>query len=109
MAAWLALHIDTVPPGLEPVELMLSNLGIDSFMVEDEGEFRDFLEQNQQYWDYVDESLDKAMTGKCRVTFYVENNGQGLNTMAAVRIALSALKRDHPEYAPLIMSVDGLE
>ena len=109
MAAWLALHIDTVPPGLEPVELMLSNLGIDSFMVEDEGEFRDFLEQNQQYWDYVDESLDKAMTGKCRVTFYVENNGQGLNTMAAVRIALAALKRDHPEYAPLIMTVDGLE
>ena len=109
MAAWLALHIDTVPIGLEPVELMLSNLGIDSFMVEDEGEFRDFLEQNQQYWDYVDESLDKAMTGKCRVTFYVENDGKGLNTMAAVRIALAALKRDHPEYAPLIMTVDGLE
>ena len=33
---WLALHIDTSPAGLEPVENMLISLGIDSFAVEDE-------------------------------------------------------------------------
>lgn len=106
---WLALHIDTSPAGLEPVEIMLSNLGIDSLEVEDEADFRRFLEQNEQYWDYVDEDLDRSMRGKCRITFYTEDNPAGFGQVAAVRIALAALKRDHPEYAPLIMTIDGLE
>ena len=40
---WLALHIDTSPAGLEPVETMLSSLGIDGLMIEDEADFRRFL------------------------------------------------------------------
>ncbi len=106
---WLALHIDTSPAGLEPVETLLSSLGIDGLVIEDEADFRRFLEQNQQYWDYVDEDLDRSMTGKCRVTFYVEEGEAGFGTVAAVRIALAQLKAAHPEYAPLIMSMDGLE
>ena len=107
---WLALHIDTSPAGLEPVETMLSSLGIDGLVIEDEADFRRFLEQNRQYWDYVDEALDKAMTGKCRVTFYVEESENGFAQVAAVRIALADLKKKHPEeYAPLLMTVDGIE
>lgn len=106
---WLALHIDTSPAGLEPVEAMLSALGIDGLVIEDEADFRRFLEQNQQYWDYVDEDLDRSMSGKCRVTFYVEEDEAGFTTVAAVRIALAQLKEEHPEYAPLIMTMDGLE
>ena len=106
---WLALHIDTAPAGLEPVETMLSTLGIDGLVIEDEADFRRFLEQNQQYWDYVDEDLDRSMAGKCRVTFYVEEGEAGFATVAAARIALARLKEEHPEYAPLIMTMDGLE
>ena len=106
---WLALHIDTSPAGLEPVSAMLEDLGIEGLVIEDEGDFRDFLEHNRQYWDYVDEELDKSMAGKCRVTFYVEDSGQGFTTVAAVRIAMAELKQQHPEYAPLIMTMDGLE
>ena len=107
---WLALHIDTSPAGLEPVETMLSSLGIDGLVIEDEADFRRFLEQNQQYWDYVDEDLDKAMTGKCRVTFYVEESESGFAQVAAVRIALADLKKREPEaYAPLLMTMDGIE
>lgn len=46
---WLALHIDTSPAGLEPVEAALSALGIDGLVIEDETDFRRFLEQNRQY------------------------------------------------------------
>ena len=106
---WLALHIDTSPAGLEPVETLLSSLGIDGLVIEDEADFRRFLEQNRQYWDYVDEDLDRSMAGKCRVTFYVEEDEAGFTIVAAVRIALAQLKEDHPEYAPLIMTMDGLE
>ena len=106
---WLALHIDTSPAGLEPVSSLLDDLGIDGLVIEDEGDFRDFLENNRQYWDYVDEELDQSMSGKCRITFYVEESDQGFTTVAAVHIALAELKKAHPEYAPLIMTMDGIE
>ncbi|MBD5168765.1 MAG: 50S ribosomal protein L11 methyltransferase [Oscillibacter sp.] len=106
---WLALHIDTVPAGLEPVETTLSSLGIDGLVIEDEEDFRRFLEQNKQYWDYVDEELDKSMVGKCRITFYVEETETGFAQVAAARIAMAQLKKEHPEYAPLLMTMDGVE
>ena len=106
---WLAIHIDTSPAGLEPVSSMLEDLGIEGLVIEDEGDFRDFLEHNRQYWDYVDEELDRSMAGKCRVTFYVEDGDQGFTTVAAARIAMADLKKAHPEYAPLIMTIDGIE
>lgn len=106
---WLEVHVDTVPGGLEEVENLLSSLGIDGLVIEDEKDFRQFLEQNKQYWDYVDEELEASMAGKCRVTFYVEDNDKGFGTVAAVRIALAQLKENHPEFAPLIMSLDGIE
>ena len=106
---WLAIHIDTSPAGLEPVSNLLEDLGIEGLVIEDEGDFRDFLEHNRQYWDYVDEELDRSMAGKCRVTFYVEDGDQGFTTVAAARIAMADLKKAHPEYAPLIMTIDGIE
>ena len=69
---WLEAHIDTSPAGLEPVADMLGTMGIEGLVIEDEGDFHRFLEQNRQYWDYVDEALDRAMAGKCRITFYLE-------------------------------------
>ena len=32
---WLAVHIDTSPSGLEPVEAALSELGMDGLVIED--------------------------------------------------------------------------
>ena len=106
---WLALHIDTSPAGLEPVSDMLGDLGIEGLVIEDEGDFRQFLENNQQYWDYVDEELDRSMSGKCRITFYAEDNDTGFASVAAVRIAMAELKKEHPEYAPLLLTMDGVE
>ena len=106
---WFSLHIDTSPAGLEPVSTMLGDLGIDGLVIEDEGDFRRFLEQNRQYWDYVDEELDRSMAGKCRVTFYLEQNEEGLGKIAAVRIAMAELKDRHPEYAPLLLTMEGVE
>ena len=91
------------------MEAALSALGIDGLVIEDERDFRRFLEQNQQYWDYVDEELDRSMTGKCRITFYAEENEAGFGQVAAARIALARLKEEHPEYAPLLMTMDGIE
>ena len=74
---WFELHIDTSPAGLEPVAVMLRELGIEGLVIEDEGDFRQFLEQNRQYWDYVDQELMDRMRGVTRVKFYVTDDGAG--------------------------------
>ena len=106
---WLEVHIDTNHQGLEQVEAFLSGQGIDSVVIDDEGEFHDFLENNHQYWDYVDEDLMAAEKGKSRVTFYLEANEDGFSTLAQVRVALAEFKERHPECGSLLMTLDNLE
>ncbi len=106
---WLELHIDATQASLEPVSEMLRELGIEGLVIEDEADFQNFLEQNRQYWDYVDPSLEQQMSGKCRVTFYLEDSEAGYTQLAAVRIALTALQKAHPEYPVLILSMENIQ
>ena len=105
---WLELTIDTTPKGIEPVTNLLEEQGITGVIIDDEGEFHDFLENNHQYWDYVDDALMQEKKGMCRVTFYLENTPDGYNALAQVRIALAALKTAHPEYAPLLLMMNNV-
>ena len=106
---WLEVHIDTAHAGLEPVETMLSALGIDGVVIDDETEFQDFLENNHQYWDYVDEELEDSMAGKSRVTFYLESNEVGFAKLGEVRIALAELKQQRNDCGSLLMTLDNLQ
>ena len=74
-------------------------------MIDDEADFQSFLENNRQYWDYVDDDLLAQKKGVSRVTFYLERNEDAYGTVAAVRMAMSALKKEHPEYAPLLLTM----
>ena len=106
---WLECKIDTAPAGLDAVSAMLEDEGITGLVIEDEQDFREFLEHNRQYWDYVDEELLAAKRGLCRITFYLENSPDGFAGLGRVRLALSALKAAHPEYAPLLLSMSDLD
>ncbi len=105
---WLELKIDTSHAGLDAVCEMLEAQGITGLMIDDEADFKDFLEHNRQYWDYVDEALLAEKRGVSRVTCYVERNEDAPATVAAVRIAMSALKKAHPDYAPMLLTLDNV-
>ncbi len=105
---WLEMKIDTSHAGLDPVCAMLAQQGVTGLMIDDEADFQDFLEHNRQYWDYVDEALLAEKRGVSRVTFYLERNKAALSTIAAVRMAMSAMKKAHPEYAPLLLTMDDV-
>ena len=105
---WLELKIDTSPSGLDAVTALLEEQGITGVIIDDEGDFKDFLERNRQYWDYVDEDLLREKAGVSRITFYLERNEGALDTIARVRIAMSALKKAHPEYGPLLLTIDSV-
>ena len=105
---WLEMKIDTSHAGLDPVCAMLEQQGVTGLMIDDETDFQDFLEHNRQYWDYVGEELLAEKRGVSRVTFYLEQNENALSTIAAVRMAMSAMKKEHPEYAPLLLTMDNV-
>lgn len=62
----------------------LTAMGIDGFVIETEDDFKAFLENNRQYWDYVDESLEESYRGVSRVKFYVEDNDEGTALLGRV-------------------------
>ncbi len=74
---WLEIAINTTPDQLDTVCAKLNAAGMDSLVTLDEGEFRQFLEQNRQYWDYVDEGLEETMAGLTQVKFYVTDDETG--------------------------------
>ena len=106
---WLELKIDTCHEGLSEVETLLSSLGIDGIIVDDETEFRDFLEETRPHWDYVDEDLLREKRGKSRVTFYLESGEEGFAKLGEVRLALSWLKERCPGCGPLLLSMEDVE
>ena len=106
---WLELKIDVAAAGIDPVTALLEEQGITGVIIDDQRDFQDFMAHNQAYWDYVDEQLVKEKENLSRVTFYVENSTAGYGTIAAVRIAMHALKQKHPEYAPLLLTVENVK
>lgn len=63
----------------------LTALGVDGFVIENEDDFKAFLENNRQYWDYVDSSLEESYKGVSRVKFYVEDNEDGARLLDFVK------------------------
>ena len=106
---WLELKIDTTPAGITPVSDLVESLGVTGLVIEDEGDFHDFLENNRQYWDYVDEDLLEAKRGVCRVTFYVAADDEGMDTVAKVRMALSELKKRREDCGALVMTMAQMD
>ena len=106
---WLELKIDTSPAGIDPVTEMLEEQGVTGVIIDDQRDFQDFMAHNQAYWDYVDEELVKEKENLCRVTFYVENAPAGYGAIAAIRMAMHAMKQKHPEYAPLLLTMENVK
>ena len=74
---WLEVAVNTTPDKLDEVCAKLTAAGMDALVIEDEGDFLNFLEQNRQYWDYVDQELLDRMKGVTRVKFYVTDDADG--------------------------------
>ena len=62
--------LDTPSEQIEQRCSELEALGVSGFIIEDETDFHSFLEQNRQYWDYVDEELAEKYRNLSRIKFY---------------------------------------
>ena len=89
---WLAVSIYVAPEGIEALCGRLYSIGITGVEIEDKDDFEEFLENNKQYWDYVDDELREKMQGETRVKIYISDNENGHKMLESVRGELAALK-----------------
>ena len=71
--AWLEFTIDTATANIETVAASLTAGGFSDLVMEDQNEFEDFLDQNREYWDYIDEELQQQLRGLSRIKLYLED------------------------------------
>ena len=80
---WIEAAFRSSPEDIDAFCERLTALGAEGLVIEDEADFRRFLEQNRQYWDYVDEELESRYRGVSRVKLYVEDTPEGRAQLAA--------------------------
>lgn len=98
MDTWLEVTLPVPADRLDWVCDILTANGMAGLVVEEEGDFLRFLEQNRQYWDYVDEGLAQRMKGASRVKFYVPDNEEGRRQL---RRYLAGLEEYEPQTVSL--------
>lgn len=95
---WLEVTLPVPADKLDGVCAVLTYNGMTGLVVEEEGDFLRFLEQNRQYWDYVDEGLAQRMKGASRVKFYVPDSPEG---QGQLRQYLAGLEEYEPQTVSL--------
>ena len=82
MDQWLEVTLETTDAQMDDLAARLTMNGAEGLVLEDETDFKTFLEQNRQYWDYVDDALLERMKGVARIKFYVTDDDAGRAQMA---------------------------
>ena len=90
MDNWLEVTVETTDAQMDDLAARLTMNGAEGLVLEDEADFKRFLEENRQYWDYVDDALLERMKGVARVKFYVTDDDAGRARMAAALAGIDA-------------------
>ncbi len=62
----------------------MAELGAGGFVIENEDDFKDFLDHNHQYWDYVDEALENQFAGLSRIKGYLTDDEEGREVLRRI-------------------------
>ena len=75
----------------------MTAMGVGGFVIENEEDFRDFLEHNHAYWDYVDADLEQKYAGISRIKCYLTDDEEGQNTLRQIRAAYGEIQASFVE------------
>ncbi|MCI8526191.1 MAG: 50S ribosomal protein L11 methyltransferase [Oscillospiraceae bacterium] len=103
---WIEWTVETSSAGIDLVAARLTALGFDSFIMDDQEDFHDFLRQNQQYWDYVDEELEQRMAGVSRIRLYTGDTAEAREAAGQLYAQLGLLRDQFPQvdFGPLTVA-----
>ncbi len=82
---YLEITVPTESSSIEKAAAALTARGFSDLVLEDQGEFESFLEENRAYWDYIDEELQEKLQGLSCIKLYLEESDtEGLSRLEAV-------------------------
>lgn len=85
---WIEAAVATKSEEIDAVCEQLAALGAGGMVVEDEADFQAFLENNHQYWDYVDDELESKFRGVSRIKFYLSDDEDGRAQLQTIRAGI---------------------
>ena len=82
---YLEVTIRTAAGSIEQVAALLTAGGFSDLVLEDQSEFEEFLDENRNYWDYIDEQLQAQLQGLSQIKLYLEDTDtQGIARLEAL-------------------------
>ena len=89
---WIEVSVDTPAELIDEQRQQMADMGADGFVIENEADFQNFLENNHQYWDYVDDELEQKFAGVSRIKCYLSDDADGKAILAKIRGAYGAVQ-----------------
>ena len=88
---YIEVSVNTPTEELDARCQAMEAMGATGFVIENEEDFREFLANNHQYWDYVDEELESQFAGVSRIKCYLTDDEEGLCVLRKMREAYPEL------------------
>ena len=107
---WIESNIYTTTEGIEPLCGRLYAVGLNGVQITDAADFNDFIENETQYWDYIDESLESLKTCETCVTVYLTDDTDGRELLSHIRGTVAELKAldDEGKFGRLELELKGI-
>ena len=102
---YLEITISTLPGRMDDTAAALTAGGFADLVLEDQGDFEDFLDKNRAYWDYIDESLQAHLQGLSAIKLYLEDTDKA--SLSRLETLLETL-RETEDLGSLEMTVNSL-
>lgn len=84
---YIEVTVDTPENEIDLRCEQMAEMGAGGFVIENEADFQNFLENNHQYWDYVDKELEDRFSGLSRIKCYLTDDEAGTNTLRLIQAA----------------------
>lgn len=94
---WTEVNIYTTTEGIELVCSKLTDIGVKGFAIRDAEDFKEFLENKNGQWDYIDKDLLGLTDCETCITVYIPSNDQGAEMLTAIKSMLSEMRVNDTE------------
>lgn len=89
---YIEVIVDTPSKDIDRRCEEMTAMGVGGFVIENEEDFKDFLEHNHAYWDYVDRDLEQRYAGVSRIKCYLTDDGEGQDTLRQIRASYGEIQ-----------------
>lgn len=91
---WLEVKIITSSCGIEIITGLLFDLGITSIQIEDNEDLENFINENKDTWDYVDDNFLNKRFKETSLVFYIKNDLDAKDLLQTIKTRLVTLKNE---------------